>query len=188
MTVVGIRVKPNAECVGVLVPVNENELAQFDDREVRYDRVPVANNHIERIPFLSDDDNHHSYFHQAIQAVDLPNIWVYVQRNPVPVSVHCPIAQTYVDVILRGCLTISEEFAQDFLITTRGWHPKDFEADASDSHEGGAFWVNDRKNPLYIRADTEYSKSSGRELDLLLKAFRPEMIHRRRFYGRNLTV
>ena len=193
MTFMGIRVKPNAECAGVLVPVNDEELAQFDKRELGYDRVPVAHHHIERVPFLCDDEltehyNHqHCYFfHKDQKQQQAPTIWVYVQQNPMPVNDQCPIAQTYLDVILRGCLSISREFAQDFLVTTRGWHPQDYDKDLlhqynkdGRDHQKGGTWVNDRQKPLYVRADTEYSKSRGHELDRILEVFRPEMVHRR---------
>lgn len=34
---------------------------------------------------------------------------------------HYPIPQSYVDVILGGCLSVSYEFARDFLFSTKGW-------------------------------------------------------------------
>jgi hypothetical protein len=33
-----------------------------------------------------------------------------------------PIVQSYVGIILSGCLTILEEFAHEFISTTKGWH------------------------------------------------------------------
>jgi hypothetical protein len=206
MTAMGIRMRQNAECVGVLVPVDEAELARFDVRETGYDRVPIAHQDVERIPYLGDEehyDHRHSYFNNEAKEQSLPStVWVYVQQNPLPVSRECPIAQTYVDVILRGCLTISEDFARDFLITTRGWHPKDFdssiegnndydrdtEEEAKTGEQEVAFWVNDRHHPLYVRADAEFSKRSGPQLDRLLGTHRPELSRRRHFYGRNLTM
>jgi hypothetical protein len=197
MIAMGIRRKENAECVGVLVPVNDEELAQFDIRELGYDRVPVEHHHVERISSLDQQthyDHEHSFHRQStLQSRGPITIWVYVQQDPMPVSPEYPIAQSYLDVILRGCMTISPEFAKDFLKTTRGWHPRDFhdaEIPASQDEnksdeEGVAFWVNDRHSPLYVRADVEYSKSAGDQLDRLLQDHRPEMSSRRNFYGRS---
>jgi cation transport regulator ChaC len=38
MTAMGVQFKDDAECVGVLLPVNDSELGAFDMREQGYDR------------------------------------------------------------------------------------------------------------------------------------------------------
>lgn len=205
-TFMGIRIKKNAECVGVLVPVNDDELAQFDIRELGYDRIPLDHAHIQKVPFLEENqhyrngDNdssssqeHLSYFDHydsALQSSGPPQVWVYLQQAPSPINPLCPLSQTYMDIIMRGCLSISQEFCKEFLRTTRGWSAEDF-YDKEDNHqnicdessiqkkEKGVFWVDDRDDPLYVRADTEYSKRHGHELDRLLKAHRPELVHRK---------
>ena len=68
-----------------------------------------------------------------------------------------PIPQSYVDIIIRGCLTISEDFARSFIETTHGW--KD-----DEDH-----WVDDREVPIYQRADTDYSDAHGETIDKLLE-------------------
>jgi hypothetical protein len=145
LTFMGIRQRRQAECVGVLIPVNDEELAQFDLRELGYDRNPIPFEAVQelqepsvlqRIPSLSssssqhsdDNDNNNSNHKHPIQ------IWVYVQQTPQPVSKESPIAQSYVDIILRGCISISEDFAKDFLKTTRGWHLHDHDHDDSHSN------------------------------------------------------
>lgn len=236
MTAMGIRYKANAECVGVLVPVNEEELERFDIRETGYIRVPIDHAHVERISFLPPEEHYggsYCYFEQLdkssssspeSESSSLPQVWVYLQENPQPISKECPIAQTYVDIILRGCLSISPDFARDFLLSTQGWHPDQFHDDSAVVYSGSccrgsgtcnaitslgedeekeqkeeedatgaaktptAFWVNDRHNPLYVRADVEYSKEKGHELDRMLELYRPEIAHRRHFYGRSFTV
>lgn len=179
----GIRVQSKAECVGVLVPVNEEELTQFDIRELGYDRLPI--DHKDVRPIEDNDDDNNNSMPLNFQAT----LWVYVQQAPEPVSKECPIAQTYLDVILRGCLSISEDFARDFLQTTRGWHFHDFhhvEDDATTKNkenqallEHTVHWVDDRANPLYVRADIGYSKAHANTLDSILREHRPEWAHRR---------
>lgn len=41
MTFIGVRERHGADCVGVLVPVNEEKLDLFDVREAGYNRVEV---------------------------------------------------------------------------------------------------------------------------------------------------
>ena len=183
----GVRVRAKADCVGVLVPVNDEELAQFDLRELGYDRLPIDPKDVRLADGGGGDDDE-----KGLPLYPQSTIWVYVQQSPEPVSQESPIAQTYLDVILRGCLSISEQFARDFLQTTRGWHLKDFEHTdeaqrVKQDVEGGddsilehhVHWVNDRKNPLYVRADVEYSKTHAHVLDRILQEHRPEWVHRR---------
>ena len=113
-----------------------------------------------------------------------PNIWVYLQQDPSPINPICPLAQSYIDIIMRGCLTISHDFCREFLETTRGWSAHDFH-DPSSEQQGDdgsslitTYWINDRHNPLYVRADRKYSVENADELDRLLKKHRPEMEHR----------
>ena len=256
-TFMGIRRQPQAQAVGVLVPVSDDELAQFDMRELGYERVSVSHKDVERIPFLVEDDDRagHSggnenkqqhygssddfvcYFDQVkmagstisdrLQAQHSPNqnndinVWVYVQQAPAPIQCDAPIAQSYLDVILRGCLTISKQFAHHFIETTRGWSVGDFDggrnyvcvvgqqsgtnekqkrdvvsqqdgetsltamsssatsANGVETEHPRTFWVDDRKNPLYVRADPDFSNKFGHELDDLLKTLRPAEMHHR---------
>jgi hypothetical protein len=91
-----------------------------------------------------------------------PNIWVYVPKRPVPPDASHPILQSYVDIILRGCLeTGGEAMARSFIATTSGWfHPS---PDGTPPH-----WVDDRVTPLYKRADVEYSQRNAAKIDALL--------------------
>jgi len=226
MTFMGIRKKArhnnNATCVGVLVPVNDEELIQFDAREWGYDRVPLPADWIEKFPTNTSNDEASeaagaSYFDHCLQAAassssssknnnTQPQVWVYLQQDPSPVNVHCPLAQTYLDVIMRGCLTISHDFLAEFLQTTRGWSAHDFYDDddedddpfsekeaktssSPDKKHPSTYWVNDRHDPLYVRADVEYSLAKGDELDQWLEQHRPvEIQHRRPLYGKNHTM
>jgi len=190
MTFMGIRQQAGATAVGVLVPVSDEELAQFDVRELGYDRVPLQHDSVE--PFdvgtsKEDSNNNELCYFNHVQNKnnhDSIHVWVYRDQASCPVQREAPIAQSYLDVILRGCCTISDDFARAFLTTTRGWHARDLDKDEDDdtivADETITFWVNDRHQPIYTRADAEYSKQFGDKLDQLLQLHRPlELAHRR---------
>lgn len=106
-----------------------------------------------------------------------------------------PISQSYVDIIMRGCLSISIDFARRFIETTHGWehgewldqnergsieddeenaNNRDDRQPSSTSHH--YVWVNDRHAPLYPRADLEYSLVKGKEVDALIHEHRPHAL------------
>ena len=196
MTFMGIRLAKNATCVGVLIPVNDEELMQFDARELGYDRIPLEHDRIEKLAVdhgatkanhASQERDASCYFERLEKAThssadEKPNVWVYLQQEPSPINPVCPLAQTYIDIIMRGCLTISHDFCREFLQTTRGWSAHDFEASPEKGHSTqsttATYWINDRHDPLYTRADQEYSLQNGDLLDRLLKQHRPEWVHR----------
>lgn len=194
-TFLGIRPAAAATCVGVLIPVNDEELAQFDAREIGYTRTLLALECIEKIA-QSVEKNPSCYFDHLPQvslskettespkqpAEQPPKVWVYAQNSPAPINPACPLAQTYVDIIMRGCLTISTDFCREFLQTTRGWTVHDFDdtaAEADSANNTTTYWVDDRHAPLYVRADPAFSLGKAEELDRLLQQHRPEIVHRR---------
>lgn len=160
-----------------------------------------------------DDDDDDDYYHQNNQTEffhrkDDPSIkyWVYVPQNPLPPNPDYPIAQSYVDTILRGCLTISDDFAKDFIETTKGWNPEEIKelglADEEDGEDGistdgnetsfdeqdednddddddGTVWINDRHRPLYGKGDQSFSLRKAKEFDKLLKTHRPRSFKER---------
>ena len=205
-------------CIGILLPVTTAELRQFDQREIGYDRYAIPLSDVRPIPHLiSDEDDEdddsimttgtsasaaiykNTFLDPELQAQMLeyeregqcPQIWTYVTRHPLAASSDYPIAQSYVDIVLRGCLTISKSFAQEFIQTTKGWDPQGDQERPSCSdttttttiatkimqekreydaeEEAGGWWVEDRHNPLYIRADREYSLQHAHMLDQLLQ-------------------
>mmetsp|Transcript_8236 Transcript_8236/g.17817 ORF Transcript_8236/g.17817 Transcript_8236/m.17817 type:complete len:341 (+) Transcript_8236:193-1215(+) len=127
-------------------------------------------------------------------------VWVYLQREHRAADKNYPIHQSYVDIILRGCLSISEGFARSFLDTTNGWYHDGDGGDIcydTDSGEEGTVcpngseqgkdydadhhtWVEDRHLPLYIRADPKYSNSFGDKIDALVRDHHPEALDKRR--------
>lgn len=206
----GVRFKQGAECVGVLLPVTAVELKQFDRRELGYHRFLLKPEQIEPLNYTSttekeqqQQEDKHSYFQYA-SATPPPRIWVYIQTSHESPSARNPIAQSYVDIILRGCLSISHEFARLFLVTTQGWilvtddkqqqqqHGEEEDNDNSNNetqHDDCVvvYWVDDRHDPLYIRADAEFSKQAAQELDQLLATYQPRAIKLRRpHYGKRL--
>lgn len=169
----GVRLKPNESCVGVLLPVNDEELQQFDIRELGYERQLIHHSDIEP---MEDHCSEHNHSFWTVQ--HSPKVWVYIQEEHMSTSIEHPIPQSYVDIILRGCLSISDEFVKEFLIHTQGW-----ESDDDDVH-----WVNDRHDPLYPRADVHYSTNEGSELDRLLLLHRPREMSKRKHFHRSLTA
>jgi len=170
-TAMGVRFQEGAKCTGVLLEVNGKELLQLDEREKAYDRLPIPLHEVEKVPFLvetdSEDEGDHVVFQERFHKK--LNVWIYVQKCAVPSDISHPIPQSYVDIILRGCLSISPDFAKSFIDTTSGWQ----------SDHNVTNWVDDRSDPIYIRADPEYSLTMGKYLDELLEECIP-----RAFEGR----
>ncbi len=112
-------------CNGVLVEVPEDQLALFDERERGYRRSQIQASHLS--PYHGDELPEGTY-------------WVYHTEEVVRPNQTCPIALSYVDVILSGCLEHGEDFAQDFLTLTLGWNGP---------------LLNDRQTPRYPRVQPE---------------------------------
>jgi hypothetical protein len=171
-TAMGVRFSKNTECTGVLIEVTEEELADLDKREANYDRRPIHLENIDQVPFLEEEDfyeDDHPVF-EAKEGDDKHHnvrVWIYIQRDPIPADPSHPIPQSYVDIIIRGCLTISEEFARSVIDTTAGWTNK-------EDH-----WVDDREVPIYKRADLEYSNQHADTIDQLMKDQNPEAYEER---------
>ncbi len=137
LTAVGAIANPQYSCNGVLVSVPESELPKFDKREAGYTRLPIAHKDIT------------SLFSNIIPQ---GNLWVYVADIPGKPDAANPLAQSYIDVILTGCLDISDDFAKEFITSTTGWNNP---------------WINDRKAPRYVRAMSEVPYA--RKIDTMLK-------------------
>ncbi|TDO97285.1 gamma-glutamylcyclotransferase family protein [Marinomonas balearica] len=118
----------NAEgscCNGVLVEVPEDQFELFDEREKGYQRVQITPERLE-----------------AYGDTELPDgiYWIYVTDCVVLPSQQCPIALSYVDVILTGCFEFDDAFLEDLLSYTKGW---------------SGVVVNDRQSPRYPRVQTQ---------------------------------
>ena len=187
-----------AQCVGVLLPVQERDLAAFDEREMGYTRKELDLDAVHVVPFLEQEDFYERHEAHEIflrikdekQDTDNVKLWIYEQQQPRPPTPQHPIVQSYLDVILRGCLTISEEFAAEFLETTIGWHPDDLIDYVQDDEyyaghattgpdESTSIWLDDRHAPIYPRGDPLYSRRQAQDLDRLLQRYRPRDFARR---------
>jgi len=212
-TAMGIEISEGHNCTGVLIEVDPQELAMFDEREKGYDRVEID---LHQIFGLDDDDqstsdgkNRHHVLEQALRrrksmqslnmedvttkpcnyddtsnseqdVLDDLKVWAYIPKDGGTGADHnYPIMQSYVDVILRGCLSISKDFALKFLESTHGWwHDQTIHSPESETPE--YVWVDDRHAPYYVRADEEWSSEMKHMLDDLLKQIHPEPFQKRR--------
>ena len=121
----------------------------------------------------SADTSHHDEYSNV-------KVWVYIPENGGTGADHnYPIMQSYVDIILRGCLSISKEFALNFIDSTHGWwHDQTIHPPEGEIPE--YLWVDDRSSPFYSRADEEWSEQMKHMLDDLLKEIHPEPFQKRR--------
>lgn len=206
MTAMGIQFNCEAETVGVLVPVSEHDIEAFDRREQGYGRHQLDLADVTTVPFLSENvyaDQHHHVFLDAKETnSNHVKIWVYVPKDSQPPTEEHPIVQSYVDTILRGCLSVGgEEFARSFIETTKGWHPDELaiqQESRTDGikmptvaatttrntprqvaaqplpHRNGAIWIDDRNKPVYPRSDPTYMRENAHALDRLLRKYRPQ--------------
>ena len=234
-TAMGVRFRRGYKCSGVLIEVDEEELAQFDVREAGYDRKLIELEHIHKIPDLgfklededhvvfrkgelarrrsstgsidenivasTEDRNQDAFLDTTLDVAEDADVrvWVYLQREHKAANKRFPIHQSYVDIIMRGCLSISEGFARSFLDTTHGWHhdgdggdicleeTEDGESrgicasnDENAVDEEHHTWVDDRHLPLYVRADPKYSNLFGGEIDELVGSHHPDALEKRR--------
>lgn len=119
-TVVGASLKTNSACNGVLFETTSDSLRHFDRREKEYHRVQLPLDSVEAEDSIPS----------------ATRIWTYVGETEHQPTPEFPITQSYLDVIIQGCLAIHENFLQDFLETTHQW----------------GHWINDRHQPRYPRA------------------------------------
>jgi hypothetical protein len=195
-TPLGVSFQPSARAFGVLLSVGHTELELFDQRELGYARTELSLDMVRPIPFLDQqkyyfDPNHHAIRARwgivtkeeaaaAPPAATAPQsgdddentttevkIWVYVPEMFLPSTNDFPIPQSYLDVILRGCLELSERLACEFLQQTHvvGDRPG---------------FVDDRQRHLYPRGDYEWSLQNADRVDRLITEHRPDLMAIRR--------
>lgn len=129
MSSVAVVQDAQACCNGVLIEINEQELPAFDKREQGYQRALIPAQQL-----------------KPYQGHRLPegDVWIYYSQTvSVPTSA-CPIVLSYLDVILAGCLHISEAFTRDFVNMTQGWQHT---------------LLNDRLKPRYPRVEPDINTS-----------------------------
>ena len=115
-------------------------------------------------------------------------VWCYVPKKEAMGMARAenPILQSYVDVCVKGCLSISKSFAREFAEGTYGWYSGDFPThwdsnaendEKTRASDSSSCWIDDRKDPKYVRANKEYSLEKCKALDAV---FDPVMLKRRR--------
>ena len=121
ITYLAVQRTAGASCNGVIVKVDATNLPSFDAREKSHHRISLNRSSVE----LLDG---------GILAPGV--IWAYECLTVKTPSAANPIVQSYVDVVLDGCLAISDAFAREFIRSTAGWRGP---------------WINDRERPRYPR-------------------------------------
>ncbi|KTC95239.1 hypothetical protein [Legionella feeleii] len=122
-TYLGIRKRAGSEMNAVYFKLNgAKALHNYDRRENTYCRVAVAREKIR--PLIT-------------KSLPRGQYWIYTTQSLQPPSHHDPIVQSYVDIFLRGCFELEQQyhlhhFAKDCIRTTAYW---------------SGHWVNDRVYP-----------------------------------------
>jgi len=133
--------KQDSQVNAIFYPLSIQGLQKLDEREKSYCRVKV-------------DTNNLNFYGRKVK-VSNTNFWVYAAntaRLQEPSESH-PIAQSYVDIFLNGCMQIQQEykietFAKDCVETTSGW---------------SEHWVNDR-----VHARRPFQLPNAYKIDQLL--------------------
>jgi len=146
-TAVSAHIDEQALCNGVYFKVDEANLKKFDQREQGYKRIQLNWQDI-----------------QTLTNNPLPthgSLWAYIGFHKNEPSIDKPIMQSYLDVILNGCLDHGDNFAHRFTELTGQWK----------------HLVNDRHQPTYPRP----LKSQDRlnHIDQIIRKQLPELWHRK---------
>jgi hypothetical protein len=126
-TYLGVQVKAGAPMVAALYRnFTSQEILSTDQREIDYCRDEVNPGALRMLDGSVPETG---------------QIWIYVSKPEAvgPPNADYPIAQSYVDIFITGCLQVAqrvvdqnEDFAKQCITTTSGWSPH---------------WVNDRLLP-----------------------------------------
>mmetsp|Transcript_13705 Transcript_13705/g.34465 ORF Transcript_13705/g.34465 Transcript_13705/m.34465 type:complete len:269 (-) Transcript_13705:43-849(-) len=190
-TYLGVQPCKGKSCVGVLFAIpstedNDEVLEALDKRERGYTREEIDLELIQRVDDLLDEESSSSYYNNTFldsTCAEKVCLWIY---NPIPkytsmATAEVPILQSYVDICMKGCLSISNKFAEEFVTGTYGWYPGDVRRLKPDietqDDPNSSCWIDDRRHPVYIRADKEYALQHANALDA---AFDKIQLDRRR--------
>lgn len=194
-TAMGIQPCQGYSCTGVLIEVNNEELANFDKRESGYDRVEV--DLVDVYPYCQKDLEEKS--HYDLRAADERRtskslsydddigdvkVWIYLPRKGGDgANEQYPILQSYLDIILRGCQSIGIDFTWSFLKSTHGWWHDDcqlFQRSIDKATMPEFLWIDDREHPLYIRADADFSARMKDDLDGVIERVHAKPLKKRK--------
>ena len=148
-TFLGVLPDPRGHLNAVIYQVEIGELAVTDQREASYCRQSVDSSEIKELG-------------SGPPKPPGAQVWIYANspRAVATPSASFPIAQSYVDIFVSGCLEQEQRFAltgfaQQCLATTQDW---------------SKHWINDR---LYPRRPFIFQPRSG-QIDALLSQQLPE--------------
>ena len=163
----------------------------FDKREKHYQRVHVDWSLVSKFGGGHLDED----------MIESSKVWVYAQENTFLANRNFPIPQSYVDVIMKGCLSISDEFSSLFVETTHGWWYEPKESDLVELEANGEekkvetmdiqyledtqdhlVWVNDRYQPVYRntgRTILDWSENNFHVVDDILMRHAPLAFEKR---------
>ncbi|MFT7289933.1 MAG: cation transport regulator ChaC [Reinekea sp.] len=152
-TAVGAHSDAHAHCNGVFFAVDEDNLSRFDVREQGYRRIQVPWAAVEAM--------------SAAELPDLGTLWAYVGTSQAEPHAERPIMQSYLDVILNGCLNYGPDFTRRFTELTGQWQ----------------HLVDDRAQPTYPRP----LKSQDRlpEIDQVILDHLPDLWAKKQKFAEN---
>jgi tetratricopeptide (TPR) repeat protein len=106
---------------------DDGALQRFDLREKGYERIAVDPRHL-RLVFGAVDSGTAGIVASALDAAagadgsSRHRFWAYVPLDPQPANEEYPICQTYLDVVISGCLDCGGKAAAVLMVrTTGGW-------------------------------------------------------------------
>lgn len=137
-TGLGARVEAEARINGVAIELVDPDFAALDRRESGYRRERVEG-----------------------QTLVDGELWLYTKPDGVPASAAFPVAVSYLEVVLSGCLALGREFAVEFLTETPGL----------------TALMNDRAAPVYPRR-VPLTQIEIAEIDELLYEHLPDPVTR----------
>ena len=95
-----------------------------------------------------------SHQHLDLSALKDKKIWICKNFVSFEANQTFPIAQSYLDTCISGCLDMADiKFAKQFISSTVGWN---------------SGWINDRKAPIYPRL-AQISQATQQLIDQLLR-------------------
>tara|TARA_B100000795_G_scaffold264804_1_gene245770 strand:+ start:3215 stop:3919 length:705 start_codon:yes stop_codon:yes gene_type:complete len=133
---------------GTLTPIFTC-IKKFDKREKGYKRIKIKY------------DPRKNILKSKYALPNYPcNIYIYIITGKIDYpTMKCPISQSYLDIVISGCLEYGEAFTKKFINTTSNWKNKKNEV----------FWVNDR----HINKRSWVKNMNNKKIDTLTKSVIP---------------
>jgi hypothetical protein len=116
--------EPPSTVNGVLYPVDGDDMARFDAREVGYARVEVPREAIEAVSWQRLPEEGRVWVYVPVRPGGAPG-----EGLPGPDAAY-PLLQSYIDVVVEGALEYGPDYARELIETTADWSP---------------YWLNDRE-------------------------------------------